>query len=559
MSYPPINDENFQDKIAKKFSQYKTPDKRPSFTELCYPKKYTHQLPQLFVSKFMSPKTPYKGLLIFHRIGAGKTCAAIMIALQWLGKRKIIFIVPASLVGNVYKEFRSECTGTRYINKNERKRLNDLDPRSSEYQHLVSEINERIDHDVNIYSFHKYINLVETNNMDLKNSLILVDEVQNIVSEKGIFYKTILNSFQKSPPSTRIVVMSATPIFDKPVEMALTLNLLRPTNVLPVGNTFNNCFTMINNKGKTIIKNKELLAEMIKGYISFSPGAPKIAFPEQKLSIVRCEMSRFQYECYKTVEEQEGKPDFKNILKLSNAFFIGSRMISNVCFPNKRINERGMESFKGSKLKQDNICRYSIKFQKILKKIKSSKGPAIVYSNFREYGGIEPFTKFLEYNGYIDASDEKSENKKYNKKRFGLWTGRENMNTKELSKSIYNHKNNKDGSMLKIMIISPSGKEGLSLLRTRTIHIMEPYWNSSRLAQVIGRGIRYCSHKDLPIEERIVQVYIYIAVAPIKQKTIDEYIYKMMLDKDKILYDFYDVMKTSAIDSELFKNANNFV
>ena len=33
----------------------------------------------------------------------------------------------------------------------------------------------------------------------------------------------------------------------------------------------------------------------------------------------------------------------------------------------------------------------------------------------------------------------------------------------------------------------------------------------------------------------------------------------MMLDKDKILYEFYDVMKTSAVDRELFKNANKFV
>jgi len=134
------------------------------------------------------------------------------------------------------------------------------------------------------------------------------------------------------------------------------------------------------------------------------------------------------------------------------------------------------------------------------------------------------------------------------------------MTDKELSKSIYNHRDNFDGSMLKFMIISPSGKEGLSLLRTRSIHIMEPYWNSSRLQQVIGRGIRYCSHKDLPIEERVVEVFLYIAVAPIKNyKTIDEYIYKMMLDKDQILNKFYDVMQDSAVDKKLFENAKRFL
>ena len=539
MTYPLLHDKNFQDKIMKKYSIYTTPRKRPSFTELCFPKEYTHQLPQTFVSKFIHPNTPYKGLLIFHRIGAGKTCASILIAMEWVSRRRVIFIVPASLVGNLYKEFRSGCTGNKYINLVERKKLDTLDPRDPIYINLIKTIDERIDKDYDIYSFHKYVNLVEKGDMNLANALVIVDEVQNIVSETGLFYQTFLKSFQKSPSSTRIVVMSATPIFDKPIEIALTLNLLKPINILPIGNDFNTTFLDVNDKGKHIIKNKELLCSLMSGYISFSPGAPSIAFPDKIIKLVRCEMSPFQFECYKTVEEQEGKPDFKNILKLSNAFFIGSRMISNICYPNKRVNENGIESFKGRKLHIDKICRYSIKFQKIIIKAKSVKGPSIVYSNFREYGGIEPFTKVLEYNGYINITDPNSDDKKYNKKRYGLWTGRESMSDKELSKSIYNHKDNFDGSMLKFMIISPSGKEGLSLYRTRSIHIMEPYWNSSRIQQVIGRGIRYCSHKDLPLEERNVQIFIYISVAPIKQyKTIDEYIYKMMVDKDPILKQF---------------------
>lgn len=560
MTYPLLHDKNFQDKIMKKYSIYTTPRKRPSFTELCFPKEYTHQLPQTFVSKFIHPNTPYKGLLIFHRIGAGKTCASILIAMEWVSRRRVIFIVPASLVGNLYKEFRSGCTGNKYINLVERKKLDTLDPRDPIYINLIKTIDERIDKDYDIYSFHKYVNLVEKGDMNLANALVIVDEVQNIVSETGLFYQTFLKSFQKSPSSTRIVVMSATPIFDKPIEIALTLNLLKPINILPIGNDFNTTFLDVNDKGKHIIKNKELLCSLMSGYISFSPGAPSIAFPDKIIKLVRCEMSPFQFECYKTVEEQEGKPDFKNILKLSNAFFIGSRMISNICYPNKRVNENGIESFKGRKLHIDKICRYSIKFQKIIIKAKSVKGPSIVYSNFREYGGIEPFTKVLEYNGYINITDPNSDDKKYNKKRYGLWTGRESMSDKELSKSIYNHKDNFDGSMLKFMIISPSGKEGLSLYRTRSIHIMEPYWNSSRIQQVIGRGIRYCSHKDLPIEERNVQIFIYISVAPIKQyKTIDEYIYKMMVDKDLILKQFYTVMEDAAIDKKLFANAKKFI
>ena len=66
------------------------------------------------------------------------------------------------------------------------------------------------------------------------------------------------------------------------------------------------------------------------------------------------------------------------------------------------------------------------------------------------------------------------------------------------------------------MLISPAGTEGLSLKNVRQVHIMEPYWNEVRITQMIGRGVRQCSHKDLPMEERHVDIYRYKSVLPEK-------------------------------------------
>ena len=55
----------------------------------------------------------------------------------------------------------------------------------------------------------------------LDNTLLIIDEVQNIVSEHGTFYKTIYNSIKKAPDNNRIILLSGTPIFDKPSEIAL--------------------------------------------------------------------------------------------------------------------------------------------------------------------------------------------------------------------------------------------------------------------------------------------------------------------------------------------------
>lgn len=556
MDYPKISDPKLQDKIKKRFKDLEVPEKKPTFKELCYPEEYTYQLPQIFVSKFINPKTPYKGLLVFHRIGAGKTCAAIQIAEQWVQTRNVIFIVPASLVGNVYKEFRSECTGTKYVSKTERVKLSNLNPTSDEYQELIQEINGRIDKSYQIYSYHKYVDLVESKKINLKNSLVIIDEVQNIVSETGSFYKIILGSLQRSPDSTRIVVMSATPIFDKPVELALTMNLLKPDEILPTGSKFNEIFLSQNLSGMYKLANAELLESLLKGYISYSPGAPSHAFPKQKFKVVKCHMSKFQYECYQTVEEQEGKPDYKDILKLPNNFLIGSRIISNIAFPNKGINEKGFESWTGSKLKLTNLERYSIKFYKIISKIKLIKGPSFVYSNFKEYGGLKSLVGALEANGFKDVSIFGP-----GKNRYAVWSGDEKSELKEKIRDIFNQSSNADGSQIRIILGSPSIKEGVSLLRVKSVHILDPYWNISRLNQVIGRAIRYCSHKDLPKEEREVKVYLYLACAPKNNKvyTVDQHIYRIALEKEKLVKEFYSVIKHSAVDYKLFANAEKFV
>lgn len=90
----------------------------------------------------------------------------------------------------------------------------------------------------------------------------------------------------------------------------------------------------------------------------------------------------------------------------------------------------------------------------------------------------------------------------------------------------------------------------------RQVHIIEPYWNWSRIMQIIGRAVRYCSHKDLPEENRNVRVYIYIATHPSIKETIDQYIMKLALKKHRLIQEFEQALKESAIDCELFKNAN---
>ena len=61
---------------------------------------------QAFIREYLRYETPYRGLLVYHGLGSGKTCSAIAAAEALFGTRgsKIIVMTPASLRGNFIDE-----------------------------------------------------------------------------------------------------------------------------------------------------------------------------------------------------------------------------------------------------------------------------------------------------------------------------------------------------------------------------------------------------------------------------------------------------------------------
>ena len=107
-------------------------------------------------------------------------------------------------------------------------------------------------------------------------------------------------------------------------------------------------------------------------------------------------------------------------------------------------------------------------------------------------------------------------------------------------------------------MISPAGAEGINVFNIRQVHIMEPYWHEVRISQMIGRGIRQCSHKYLPLNERHVDIYRYKSVRKVQKKklTTDQYIENLARGKDRLVQSYLDAVKEVAIDCMLFKDQN---
>ena len=540
--------------ITNKYKKYKIKLIKETMEDYCTPKNFKLQTQQSFLAEYFASKEAPTGMLVFHQIGAGKTCAAISVAEKLKNKLKIMVVVPASLKGNFMDELRSPCTGNDYITLPEQKQLSILKIDDPEYNQIIKKTEERIKKVYTLYSYHKFIERVQNNKIKLKNTLLIIDEIQNMVSLTGTFYKTLKKIIDKSDNSLRILILSATPMFDRPNEIGLTLNLLKPKVEFPIGNDFNQAFLERDGINYKAV-NMQNFIKLSNGLVSYYRGAPPYTYPEQIFKVVKCQMSDFQFKSYLTALSSEGdyvKGAFKNvdILNLPPNFFLGPRIVSNIAFPNKCIGEIGFVGFKDDCLMLQNVSKYSIKFFKIFKKIKQSEGPTFVYSNFKDLGGLRSFIKFIEYHGYKNYKIHGE-----GPNRFSVWSGDESSRIKEEIKNIFNKKENIDGSRIKIMLGSPSIREGVSFKRIRQVHILEPYWNMSRILQIIGRAIRFCSHKDVPKTNRNVEVFLYLATRT-KEETIDQYIWKLAKEKDKLIQTFERGLKEVAVDCELFYHRN---
>ena len=173
-----------------------------------------------------------------------------------------------------------------------------------------------------------------------------------------------------------------------------------------------------------------------------------------------------------------------------------------------------------------------------------------------------------------------------------MYTGTETHEEREIIRNIYNgdwdfvptniaeqlrvkSNNNNTGDIIKVLMITSSGSEGINLRNTRFVHIMEPYWHPVRLEQVIGRARRICSHKNLPPALQTVEVFVYLMIFSPEQLDSDNAIElkkhdlskidKLPVTSDQLLYEISEIkgnltrqltdsIKESSFDCQLYSN-----
>jgi superfamily II DNA or RNA helicase len=441
--------------------------------------------------------------------------------------------------------------------------------------------------------------LQKVNSLD--NKLLIIDEVHNLLvnminadTKNGSrIYDMIMNA-----KNLRLLFLSGSPIVGNPFELAVMFNMLRGYITIPGSKEkftafpdYKEFWDYFIDRETNKIKNVEIFKERIVGLVSFYSGAKdetRSILPFRHKPIVeQIPMSDWQWKKYvqarlTEIDEERklrfSKQEFKKTFMKKpgrsgqTTFRVQTRQISNFALPLniekpklKRKETPGViESANKKILEQltkkeltDDLKKYSPKMKAMYDKINSLKGNMFVYSQFISLEGIGIFAKILEAHGYTNYNKSKKYGTDY--KTFAIFAG---TTSDDLRKTIirkFNESDNKNGKYLRILLATATAAEGVSLKNVRAVFILEPFWNLSRIHQVIGRAIRINSHKDLPKEDRNVESFVYLSVPPkdanIKKAldekyTTDEYLFLGAKKKQELVDQFLKAMREVAIDCQ---------
>jgi len=230
-------------------------------------------------------------------------------------------------------------------------------------------------------------------------------------------------------------------------------------------------------------------------------------------------------------------------------------------------------------LLQENLVDYSPKTAFILKQIRKAEGVLFIYSRFIKSGAL-PIALALEANGYtpwgkdrtmlydgIQVSDGRqcalceSREKKHNGKdhefiaaKYILLTGKKDISPNNNEAVIAERSfNNYDGRDIKIVIGSQVASEGIDLKFIREIYVFDSWFHLNKMEQVLGRGIRTCSHihPKIPKEKRNCSVYLLVNTLSKEKETADLYMYRIGMIKGIPISKVNRVIKKFALDCNL--------
>ena len=229
---------------------------------------------QRFIRDYIQFNSPYRGALLYHELGSGKSGASIAAAEGYIEKKKIFVLSPASLAVNYENEIlkissiglnlKKDWTQIK-IAKTNLKALEILENKYAISSSLVKKegivwiplykndipnamiLKTKPDNDdklaianttshiiKNRYTFISYNGLSSKlikslGKSPFDNGFIIIDEVHNFISRvvNGSILARTVYSYLMAAKDAKIILLSGTPMINNPYEIATLINLIR--------------------------------------------------------------------------------------------------------------------------------------------------------------------------------------------------------------------------------------------------------------------------------------------------------------------------------------------
>jgi hypothetical protein len=420
------------------------------------------------------------------------------------------------------------------------------------------------------------------------NRLLIVDEAHNL-REGNSEMKTVstgLESLVKISNGLVLVLLTATPMYDSYEEIVFYMNLFLWNDRKQASNKKINATDFLLSDGSVKASKEQEFREWVQTYVSYVKGENPFTFPfrlpapdvegqlpdpltgftglelgaatrMKYLTVTPSTLSGEQKKILDGTHGKEGDEEARKALMIPTISVLpGNKDFGDIFRP------AGTQwQYVGEPcLTPETLPGLSAKFVSVIKSIESSKGVVLVYSNYVERGS-RLFAMALEEHGYMPVSGSPLLT---NPAFKGKTRGEYMLLSSEVSTpqtnallQIARSDKNVNGGRVRVIVTTPRISEGVNFRYVRQVHLLDPWWNMSRIEQVIGRALRTCSHQALPFEEQNCSVYLHVVRSDTDQECFDEYTYRTKVEEKGIkISKVRRILEESAMDCPIQVSLN---
>lgn len=358
------------------------------------------------------------------------------------------------------------------------------------------------------YTYSKIMHLYKRSQLHTvihgSNVMLIVDEVHNI---KNHGTKTYIAVFELAKRCRKRLLLTATPFVNSHKDFIAMINLIHGAQVVGEKKDVRKKLArdfIVDNRGPVIRhNNKRVFIKYLKNKVYYLNISSTEHFPDTKEHYVSVQMTPE----YEQVYDRLMKCEAVNSISFRDpeVFYNGHRRAVNTISVeyDKEMNE------------------FTMKLNVMLDKIK--EGKTMIYTNWIQFG-IEAIVRFLEEHGITYRSF------------YGQLT------QDERAKVIQEY----NAGDVNVLIITKAGGEGIDLMETRNVIILDPTWNPTTMVQIKSRAVRYKSHVNLPKEQQLVNIY-YMMLVGSKTYTGDMILYAIIKSKEEAKRRIESMLKCMSI------------